>query len=100
MISGADGKACFHGLVAGDVVGVAMRVEDGGERQALRLDFFQDRVGFQAGIDDQGVSAAGPPDEIGVLVERASRRWYAGERKASRISFENVTSPASSAATK
>ena len=73
-LAGADdqrrrGKRLLHRLVAGDVVGVAVRVQDRRRRQTLVAQEFENDVRLQARVDDHGVAAAGQPGHVGVFLE-------------------------------
>ena len=83
-LAGADdqrggGERLFHRLVAGDVVGVPVRVQDRGRRQALVAQEVEDDLRLQAGVDDHGVGAAGQPGHVGVFLEGHGNQRAEGE---------------------
>src|SRR5206468_5548546 len=64
------GECRLHRGVAGNVVGVAVGVEDGRRPQALLAQVVEYQVRLQTGIDDQRVLTRRLPDDVGVLLER------------------------------
>ena len=61
--------------VAGDVIDVPVRADDGRERQAVVGERFADQVGLEAGVDDERLGAALAPDDGRSSRRTAATRW-------------------------
>src|SRR5688572_30140093 len=57
-------KGGLESAIAADVVGVAVRVEDGRGQELTVLQEVQDQLGFQARVDNQNVCSAGKPNHV------------------------------------
>src|SRR5437868_1565124 len=59
------GERFLHRGIARNVIDVAMRVEDHGQREVVGLQFLQNFVRLEARIDDDRVSTPPPPENVG-----------------------------------
>ena len=69
--------ALLQGRVSGDMVGMAMRDEDGGRRQAVLLQVIDDLLPVHAGIDHEAIGAAIAMEDVSIFSEFCGN--YSGE---------------------
>ena len=65
----ARGPAVLQRGVAGDVVAVAVRAEDGSRREPVLFEIFEDRVRLETRVEHDAVIAISQVGDVGVLVE-------------------------------